>query len=285
MAGPGENASPGRSRRNGVQDIRAAPSPAADCSCESRSSHAGDDNPGGGTRPLPDTTSHDVMGEARGKTEAGLEPHAAGHLLFASSETRSAARWTVAPADEPGVLLFANAGPRNLLPRERSGVPQISRAGLRSPQRRDPLSAAESSHPAHDRFRLSAAAELVIELATMQSRGSARIGGPADDRTRPESLAGRRRGGRALAADPARGRRNVADAGYRAAEDADRARRCPRRGVRLRGGECYALSSSVGLRATSANTSSARMRPRLSTIAAAASGESSSRSTIARDSQ
>ena len=81
------------------------------------------------------------MGEARGKTEAGLEPHAAAHLLFASSETRSAARWTVAPADEPGVLLFANAGPRNLLPRERSGVPQIPRAGLRSPQRRDPLSA------------------------------------------------------------------------------------------------------------------------------------------------
>ena len=47
----------------------------------------------------------------------------------------------------------------------------------------------------------------------------------------------------------------------------------------------YALGSSVGLRATSAKTWSASMRPSPSTIAAAASGESSSRSTIARDSQ
>jgi hypothetical protein len=61
-------------------------------------------------------------------TKAGLAAGDPRDPVFASSETR----WTVAPADEPGVLLFANAGPRNPLPRERSGVLHYSEAGLRT---------------------------------------------------------------------------------------------------------------------------------------------------------
>ena len=98
-----------------------------------------------GTTTLPDAdkgspTCASALRPARQRKQVSTSRSLASRL-FASPETRSAVRSTVAPANEPEGLLCANAGPRSPLPRERSGVPQISRAGLRSPRRRDPLSA------------------------------------------------------------------------------------------------------------------------------------------------
>ena len=133
-----------------------------------------------------------------------------------------------------------------------------------------------------------AATSRTIELVRRSDRHiSGRPIAAAYDRISPRALAGAPWGRHELGAASGR----AAAAGGSTAGQHHRPKRAHRALVDTRGPwTCSeaetgcALSSSVGLRATPAKTCSASMRPSPFTRAAAASGESSSRSTIARDS-